>query len=78
MATVVKISAVGALYQFIRYCGVNMSDWLFGLISITAIASILIGNIMAVTQHSVKRLLAYSGIVQAGFIIIGFKFWSQG
>lgn len=72
MATVVKISAVGALYQFIRYCGVNMSDWLFWLISITAIASILIGNIMAVTQHSVKRLLAYSGIVQAGFIIIGF------
>ena len=72
MATVVKISAIGALYQFIKFCGPNMSDWLFGLISITAIASILVGNIMAVSQHSVKRLLAYSGIVQAGFMIIGF------
>lgn len=72
MATVVKISAFGAMFQFIFYCGSNMADWLYWLLSIVALASILVGNIMALTQHSVKRLLAYSGIVQAGFILIGF------
>ena len=72
MATVVKISAVGAMFQFIIFCGQHMESWLYWLISVLAIASILIGNIMALSQHSVKRILAYSGIVQAGFIIVGF------
>ena len=47
----------------------GISYW---LLSIVALASILVGNIMALSQQSVKRLLAYSGIVQAGFILIGF------
>ncbi|MEP7195982.1 MAG: NADH-quinone oxidoreductase subunit N [Saprospiraceae bacterium] len=71
MATIVKISAFGALYQFIRICGANMSEWLYWLLSFVAILSIFLANIMAISQHSVKRLLAYSGIAQAGFILIG-------
>jgi NADH-quinone oxidoreductase subunit N len=31
----------------------------------------IVGNLMAITQTSIKRLLAYSGIAQAGYILIG-------
>jgi NADH-quinone oxidoreductase subunit N len=72
MATIVKIAAFGALFQFLRYLGNNVGEWMFWLMSIVALASLVLGNIMAYTQTSVKRLLAYSSVVQAGFILIGF------
>ncbi len=77
MATLVKVSAFGALYQFLYACGKNMSDWLFWMISFIALASIVVANILALQQKSVKRMLAYSGIAQAGFILIGFLNLSQ-
>ncbi|MDA8332874.1 MAG: NADH-quinone oxidoreductase subunit N [Candidatus Dormibacteraeota bacterium] len=40
-------------------------------IAVVAIISMVFGNIVAVAQTSVKRLLAYSGIAQAGYIMIG-------
>jgi NADH-quinone oxidoreductase subunit N len=36
-----------------------------------AILSMVIGNLAALTQSSIKRMLAYSGIAQAGYILIG-------
>ncbi|MGO8686737.1 MAG: NADH-quinone oxidoreductase subunit N [Candidatus Dormibacteria bacterium] len=36
-----------------------------------AILSMVIGNLAALTQNSIKRMLAYSGIAQAGYILIG-------
>jgi NADH-quinone oxidoreductase subunit N len=40
-------------------------------IALVAIISMVYGNVVAVAQNSVKRLLAYSGIAQAGYILIG-------
>ncbi|MEW6051343.1 MAG: NADH-quinone oxidoreductase subunit N [Candidatus Zixiibacteriota bacterium] len=46
------------------------NDW--GLLtSILAIAAMVIGNVVAIRQHNIKRLLAYSSIAQAGYIMIG-------
>jgi NAD(P)H-quinone oxidoreductase subunit 2 len=36
-----------------------------------AILSLILGNVVALTQTSMKRLLAYSSIAQAGFVMIG-------
>ena len=72
MATIVKIGAFGAMYQFITLGSGFIPSWMFWLISFIALASMLLGNIMALGQTSMKRLLAYSSIVQAGFIVIGF------
>ena len=41
------------------------------LLAIVAFASMVFGNLMAIVQTSLKRLLAYSGIAQAGYILIG-------
>jgi len=41
------------------------------MIAIIATASMLVGNYLALAQKSVKRLLAYSSIAQAGYMLIG-------
>jgi NADH-quinone oxidoreductase subunit N len=40
-------------------------------IALVAIISMVYGNVVALSQSSVKRLLAYSGIAQAGYVLIG-------
>ncbi|HOF87601.1 MAG TPA: NADH-quinone oxidoreductase subunit N [Armatimonadota bacterium] len=44
--------------------------WLLLFIGVAAL-SILIGNLVAIHQNNVKRLLAYSGVAQAGYVLIG-------
>src|SRR5256886_2391524 len=41
------------------------------LLAFVAAASMVWGNLMAIAQSSLKRLLAYSGIAQAGYVLIG-------
>jgi NADH-quinone oxidoreductase subunit N len=41
------------------------------VLSVLAAASMLFGNLQAMRQHNIKRLLAYSSIAQAGYILIG-------
>jgi len=69
MATVVK---AGAFFAFLRLFQVTfnlLSDhWTLILAIITA-ATLLVGNVTAVFQQSVKRMLAYSSIAQAGFML---------
>jgi NADH-quinone oxidoreductase subunit N len=41
------------------------------LLAVVAAASMFVGNVTAIMQSSLKRLLAYSGIAQAGYVLIG-------
>ena len=41
------------------------------LLALVSATSMVVGNLMAITQTSLKRLLAYSGIAQAGYVLIG-------
>ncbi len=69
MATVVK---AGAFIAFIRLFGNSFEDikpqWQI-FIAIIAATTLFIGNITAVFQQSVKRMLAYSSIAQVGFML---------
>lgn len=69
MATIGKAAAfVGFLRLFHTSFGSISPAWMLVLAVITA-ATLLIGNITAVFQQSVKRMLAYSSIAQAGFML---------
>ena len=46
------------------------NDWGM-LIGFMAILAMLIGNIVAIRQSNIKRMLAYSSIAQAGYVMIG-------
>jgi len=41
------------------------------LLAFVAATSMIVGNLMAIVQTSLKRLLAYSGVAQAGYMLIG-------
>lgn len=47
-----------------------IDDWQFMLASIAAI-TMLVGNVVALQQHNIKRLLAYSSIGQVGYMLMG-------
>jgi len=47
------------------------SDWTI-IISTLAIGSMLIGNVVAISQTNIKRMLAYSSIAHAGYAMVGF------
>jgi NADH-quinone oxidoreductase subunit N len=70
MATIVKAAAFIAFIRlFDESFGRLQSQWQIWIAVITA-ATLFIGNITAVFQQSVKRMLAYSSIAQAGFMML--------
>lgn len=69
MATIVKASVfIGFLNLFSNGFGGTIDKWKLSIAVITAL-TLFIGNITAVYQQSVKRMLAYSSIAQAGFMM---------
>ena len=48
----------------------EQSEQWIPLIAAFAVASMILGNLIALAQTSLKRLLAYSGIAQAGYILV--------
>ncbi len=48
-----------------------IEQWQF-IFTALAILSMILGNVVAIAQTSMKRMLAYSSIAQAGFVMIGF------
>ncbi|MCD6012655.1 MAG: proton-translocating NADH-quinone oxidoreductase, chain [Flavipsychrobacter sp.] len=69
MATVVKSAAFFAFLRLFQVSFNSLSEhWVMVLAIITA-ATLLVGNVTAVFQQSVKRMLAYSSIAQAGFML---------
>jgi len=69
MATVVKAAAFFAFARLFENAFGNLHAQWQTLIVIIIAATLLIGNITAVFQQSVKRMLAYSSIAQAGFML---------
>ena len=72
MAASTKVAAFGALLRlFYVAFGPNRTDWI-PMIWVVAILTMVVGSVLALTQTDVKRLLAYSSIAHAGFILTGF------
>jgi NADH-quinone oxidoreductase subunit N len=71
MATATKAAAFAAFLRlFAGAMGGIHTDWKNALAAV-AVATMVIGNIAALLQRNMKRLLAYSGIAQAGYLLIG-------
>lgn len=69
MATIVKAAAFFAFVRLFENAFGSMHSQWQTLIVILIAATLLIGNVTAVFQQSVKRMLAYSSIAQAGFML---------
>lgn len=71
MAAAVKVAAFGALLRvfYVAFGGIRF-DW-EPMVWVVAALTMLVGSVVAITQSDVKRMLAYSSIAQAGFILVG-------
>ena len=52
------------------------ASWSF-ILTILAVASMVLGNLAALAQRSVRRLLAYSAIAHAGYMLLALAYFSQ-
>lgn len=77
MAAAVKVAAFGALFR-VLYVALGGMRWDWEpLLWIIAGITMLFGSIVAITQTDIKRMVAYSSIAQAGFILVGVSSASQ-
>lgn len=72
IASVPKIAAtVFAFRILIAGMGVSFADW-SAMLTILAVASLVVGNLAAIMQTNIKRMLAYSTISHMGFVLLAF------
>lgn len=77
MAACTKVAAFGAMLRFV-YVALSPLEWdLRPVLWTVAIATMLVGTVVALVQTDVKRMLAYSSIAHAGFILVGVVAFDQ-
>jgi NADH-quinone oxidoreductase subunit N len=70
LATASKVAVFGVLVRLFQISPAATSGVLTDVMSVIAVASILIGNLLALTQNNLKRLLGYSSIAHFGYLMI--------
>lgn len=76
MAVAVKAAAFLGLLRVVAMGG-NGATWVT-LLSALAVATIVVGNALALVQDNVKRMLAYSSVSHAGYLLIGIVAAARG
>ncbi|KAA8481659.1 NADH dehydrogenase subunit N [Arcticibacter tournemirensis] len=71
MSTVVKTAGFAAFLRIMLYCFAPKQEFWIPMIVAIAALSLLIGNVTAVYQQHFKRMLAYSSISHAGYMLFG-------
>lgn len=72
IATISKGSVFALLLRFFTLIHAQQDFTLVALFSALAIASMVVGNLLALRQNNVKRLLAYSSISNMGYLLVAF------
>lgn len=70
LATASKVAVFAVLLRLYQMSPAASGGWMSDLLSLIAIASILVGNLLALLQNNIKRLLGYSSIAHFGYLLI--------
>jgi NADH-quinone oxidoreductase subunit N len=71
MATAVKVAAFGALMRVLSLALEPGTALIYDVLWWMALLSMTVGNVMALVQTSAKRMLAYSSVSHAGYLLVG-------
>ncbi|MCG3125791.1 MAG: NAD(P)H-quinone oxidoreductase subunit 2, chloroplastic [Phycisphaerae bacterium] len=66
-----KLAGLAALFKILSLTDWRVSPPLYWLLWLVAALSMTVGNILALRQSSLKRMLAYSGVAHAGYMLVG-------
>ncbi|SFA56265.1 NADH-quinone oxidoreductase subunit N [Metapseudomonas otitidis] len=70
LATASKVAVFAVLVRLYQISPATAGGWLNDLLAAIAVASILFGNLLALLQSNIKRLLGYSSIAHFGYLLI--------
>ena len=70
MSTLAKVVAMATLYKLLSVMNADISESYKMVVVVISMASMTVGNIMALRQTNVKRMLAFSGVSHAGFMLM--------
>lgn len=70
MATLSKVAAMAAFYRLFSVSFVNNFSGFAWILSVVAALTMLVGNLTALNQDSFKRMLAFSGVAHAGYMLL--------
>lgn len=70
LATASKIAIFGVLMRLFLYAPVGNSEAVRVVLGVIAFVSIIFGNLMALSQTNIKRLLGYSSIAHLGYLMV--------
>jgi NADH-quinone oxidoreductase subunit N len=77
LSIVPKVGAFALILRlFVGALGPLSSDWNIVIVILAAVTMTL-GNLVALSQDSVKRMLAYSSIAHTGYMLVGLAAWSS-
>jgi NADH-quinone oxidoreductase subunit N len=78
LAFIPKVAGFLALYRILRFDSAHphssaesLRIWCESIFWLIAVASMIIGNVLALLQRDLKRLLAYSSVAHAGYMLVG-------
>lgn len=69
MSTASKASAFAALI-LVLYHAMPLDNWPL-VLALVAVITMVVGNVLAIAQSNVKRMLAYSSVAHAGYVLVG-------
>ncbi|MBF6348342.1 NADH-quinone oxidoreductase subunit NuoN [Nocardia flavorosea] len=69
MAAATKIAAIGALLRVLQVGVAEIADDWRPVLAAVAVATMVVGAVLAITQTDMKRMLAYSSIAHTGFLL---------
>jgi NADH-quinone oxidoreductase subunit N len=72
VATVSKGAVFGLLLRYFSRPDITLNSSLFTVFSVIAVTSMFAGNLLALLQDNVKRILAYSSIAHLGYLLVAF------
>ncbi|MHC1744949.1 MAG: NADH-quinone oxidoreductase subunit N [Syntrophobacteraceae bacterium] len=70
IATASKVAAIAVLIKLVAAAGQG-SPYLTHVLVVLSIVSMTVGNLAAITQQDLKRLLAYSTVAHSGYVLLG-------
>lgn len=72
LATVSKVAVFALLVRYFAALDLHASGAMLSLFGAIAVASMVVGNALALLQTNVKRILAYSSIAHIGYLLVAF------
>ncbi|MFB2539015.1 MULTISPECIES: NADH-quinone oxidoreductase subunit NuoN [unclassified Acinetobacter] len=70
LASAAKVATLGLFLRYVYTSGALVLDGVMTVLTVIAILSVFLGNLLALNQNNLKRILAYSSIAHFGYVLI--------